>query len=48
MNSDAPVVFGQSGQEFGISGAGPDLYSGADAYRYHPGRRKNPFGLIFL
>jgi hypothetical protein len=30
--TDAPAVFGQSGQEFGISGAGADLYSGADAY----------------
>jgi hypothetical protein len=30
--ADAPAVFGQSGQEFGISGAGADLYSGTDAY----------------
>jgi hypothetical protein len=30
--TDAPAVFGQSGQELGISGAGADLYSGADAY----------------
>jgi hypothetical protein len=30
--TDAPAVFGQSGQAFGISGAGADLYSGADAY----------------
>jgi hypothetical protein len=30
--ADAPAVFGQSGQEFGISGAGADLYSGSDAY----------------
>jgi len=30
--TDAPAVFGQSGQEFGISGAGADLYSGTDAY----------------
>jgi hypothetical protein len=30
--TDAPAVFGQSGQEFGISGAGADLYSDADAY----------------
>jgi Alpha galactosidase A/Alpha galactosidase C-terminal beta sandwich domain/NPCBM-associated, NEW3 domain of alpha-galactosidase len=30
--ADAPAVFAQSGQEFGISGAGADLYSGADAY----------------
>jgi len=37
--TDAPAVFGQSGQEFGISGAGPDLYSDADAYStiYQPG-----------
>jgi alpha-galactosidase len=30
--ADAPAVFAQSGQEFGISGAGADLYSGTDAY----------------
>lgn len=30
--TDAPAVFGQSGQEFGISGAGADLFSGTDAY----------------
>ncbi len=30
--TDAPAAFGQSGQEFGISGAGADLYSDADAY----------------
>jgi Alpha galactosidase A/NPCBM-associated, NEW3 domain of alpha-galactosidase/Alpha galactosidase C-terminal beta sandwich domain/Carbohydrate binding module (family 35) len=30
--ADAPAVFGQSGQEFGISGGGADLYSGTDAY----------------
>jgi hypothetical protein len=30
--TDAPAVFAQSGQEFGISGAGADLYSDADAY----------------
>jgi hypothetical protein len=30
--TDAPAVFGQSGQEFGISGAGSDLFSGTDAY----------------
>ena len=30
--TDAPATFGQSGQEFGISGAGADLYSGTDAY----------------
>jgi hypothetical protein len=37
--TDAPAVFGQSGQEFGISGAGADLYSGTDAYAaiYSPG-----------
>ncbi|HTU08183.1 MAG TPA: NEW3 domain-containing protein, partial [Trebonia sp.] len=37
--TDAPAVFGQSGQEFGISGAGADLYSGTDAYStiYQPG-----------
>jgi len=30
--TDAPAVFGQSGQQFGISGAGADLFSGSDAY----------------
>jgi hypothetical protein len=30
--TDAPAVFGQLGQQFGISGAGADLYSGTDAY----------------
>jgi Alpha galactosidase A/NPCBM-associated, NEW3 domain of alpha-galactosidase/Alpha galactosidase C-terminal beta sandwich domain/Carbohydrate binding module (family 35) len=30
--TDAPAAFGQSGQQFGISGAGADLYSGTDAY----------------
>jgi hypothetical protein len=37
--TDAPAVFGQSGQEFGISGAGADLFSGTDAYSaiYEPG-----------
>jgi hypothetical protein len=30
--TDASATFGQSGQEFGISGAGADLYSGSDAY----------------
>jgi hypothetical protein len=37
--TDAPAVFGQLGQEFGISGAGADLYSGTDAYStiYQPG-----------
>jgi hypothetical protein len=30
--TDAPAIFGQSGQEFGISGAGADLYTGTDAY----------------
>jgi hypothetical protein len=37
--TDAPAVFGQSGREFGISGAGADLYSGTDAYStiYQPG-----------
>jgi hypothetical protein len=30
--TDAPAAFGQSGQTFGISGAGTDLYSDADAY----------------
>jgi hypothetical protein len=30
--TDGPAAFGQSGQEFGISGAGTDLYSDADAY----------------
>jgi hypothetical protein len=37
--TDAPAVFGQLGQQFGISGAGADLYSGNDAYStiYLPG-----------
>jgi Alpha galactosidase A/Alpha galactosidase C-terminal beta sandwich domain/NPCBM-associated, NEW3 domain of alpha-galactosidase/Carbohydrate binding module (family 35) len=37
--TDAPAVFGQSGQEFGISGAGADVYTDADAYSaiYQPG-----------
>jgi Alpha galactosidase A/Alpha galactosidase C-terminal beta sandwich domain/NPCBM-associated, NEW3 domain of alpha-galactosidase/Alpha-galactosidase, CBM13 domain len=37
--TDAPAVYGQSGQQFGISGAGADLYSGTDAYStiYQPG-----------
>jgi hypothetical protein len=37
--TDAPAVFGQSGQQFGISGAGADLFSGTDAYSaiYLPG-----------
>jgi hypothetical protein len=30
--TDAPAVFGQSGQQFGIAGGGADLYSGTDAY----------------
>jgi hypothetical protein len=30
--TDAPAVLGQSGQQFGISGAGADLYTGTDAY----------------
>jgi alpha-galactosidase len=30
--ADAPAVFGQSGQQFGISGAGADLFTGTDAY----------------
>jgi hypothetical protein len=30
--TDAPAVFGQSGNTFGISGAGSDLFSDADAY----------------
>jgi Carbohydrate binding module (family 6) len=30
--TDAPAAFAQSGREFGISGAGADLYSDADAY----------------
>jgi alpha galactosidase A-like protein/alpha galactosidase C-like protein/alpha-galactosidase-like protein/alpha-galactosidase-like CBM13-containing protein len=30
--TDAPASFGQSGQQFGISGAGADLFSGSDAY----------------
>jgi hypothetical protein len=37
--TDAPSMFGQVGQKFGISGAGADLYSGTDAYSsiYQPG-----------
>ena len=37
--TDAPVAFGQSGQQFAIEGAGADLYSDADAYSsiYQPG-----------
>ena len=37
--ADAPAVFGQEGNTFGISGAGADLYSGTDAYSaiYSPG-----------
>ncbi|HEU5417015.1 MAG TPA: NEW3 domain-containing protein [Streptosporangiaceae bacterium] len=37
--TDAPAQFAQSGQQFGISGAGADLYSGTDAYStiYLPG-----------
>jgi hypothetical protein len=37
--TDAPAVFGQSGQEFAISGAGASLYTGTDAYStiYSPG-----------
>jgi hypothetical protein len=30
--TDAPAAFAQSGQEFGIEGAGADLYSGSDSY----------------
>ncbi|MBV9383421.1 MAG: alpha-galactosidase, partial [Streptosporangiaceae bacterium] len=30
--TDAPAAFSQSGQQFGISGAGADLYNGTDAY----------------
>jgi hypothetical protein len=37
--TDATAVFGQSGNTFGISGAGADLYNDADAYStiYQPG-----------
>ncbi|HEX3750878.1 MAG TPA: NEW3 domain-containing protein [Streptosporangiaceae bacterium] len=37
--TDAPAAFGQSGQQFGISGAGAGLYSGDDDYStiYDPG-----------
>jgi hypothetical protein len=37
--TDAPATFGQLGQQFGISGAGPDLYSNSDTYSaiYLPG-----------
>jgi hypothetical protein len=30
--TDGPAVFGQLGQEFSITGAGADLFSGSDAY----------------
>ncbi len=30
--TDAPAVFGQLGSQFGISGAGADLFSGSDSY----------------
>jgi hypothetical protein len=30
--NDAPASFGQLGEQFGISGAGADLFSGADSY----------------
>jgi uncharacterized repeat protein (TIGR01451 family) len=30
--TDAPALFAQSGDQFGISGAGADLFSGTDAY----------------
>ncbi len=30
--TDAPAAFGQSGQQFGISGGGADLFSGSDDY----------------
>jgi hypothetical protein len=41
--TDAPAIFGQSAREFGISGAGADLYSGTDAYSaiYQPGAAGN-------
>jgi alpha-galactosidase len=37
--TDAPAAFAQSGQEFGISGAGADLFTSTDAYStiYLPG-----------
>jgi hypothetical protein len=37
--TDAPAVFGELGRQFGISGAGSDLYSTTDAYSaiYSPG-----------
>jgi Alpha galactosidase A/Alpha galactosidase C-terminal beta sandwich domain/NPCBM-associated, NEW3 domain of alpha-galactosidase len=37
--TDAPAVFAQLGQDFGISGAGADLYSSTDSYStiYLPG-----------
>jgi hypothetical protein len=37
--TDAPAAFAQSGQQFGISGAGADLWTDADAYSaiYLPG-----------
>jgi alpha galactosidase A-like protein/alpha galactosidase C-like protein/alpha-galactosidase-like protein/alpha-galactosidase-like CBM13-containing protein len=37
--TDAPAVFGQLGSQFGISGAGADLFSGSDSYSaiYLPG-----------
>jgi hypothetical protein len=30
--TDAPAAFAEAGQQFGIDGAGADLYSGSDAY----------------
>jgi Alpha galactosidase A/NPCBM-associated, NEW3 domain of alpha-galactosidase/Alpha galactosidase C-terminal beta sandwich domain len=37
--TDAPALFAQSGDQFGISGAGADLFSGSDSYSavYLPG-----------
>jgi hypothetical protein len=37
--TDAPASFGQLGEQFGISGAGADLFSGSDSYSaiYQPG-----------
>ena len=37
--TDAPASFGESGAQFGISGAGADLFTGSDAYSsiFQPG-----------
>jgi alpha galactosidase A-like protein/alpha galactosidase C-like protein/alpha-galactosidase-like protein/alpha-galactosidase-like CBM13-containing protein len=42
--TDAPAAYGQSGQQFGIIGAGADLWTGSDAYStiYQPGAVNGP------